>query len=92
MVHLQALTAHDPLTPLRRWIDRFEPRSQPVARLLVRLIPGSCPFERDVTVLGRRVLHIPAMCKLNPLYDQVAALRFRCLCFLELDAGGQPLT
>lgn len=27
-------------------------------------------------------MHIPPMCKLNPLYDQVAGLRFRALSFL----------
>lgn len=66
MVRLHITPTHDPLKPLRRWIDRVEPQRPAVARLLVRMIPGSCPFERDVSVLGRRVLHIPPMCKLNP--------------------------
>lgn len=92
MVRLHITPAHDPLKPLRRWIDRVEPQRPAVARLLVRLIPGSCPFERDLSVLGRRVLHIPPMCKLNPLYEQVAALRFRCLSFLETSERGPSQT
>ncbi len=92
MVRLRVSPAHDPLKILRRWIDRVEPRRPAVARLLVRLIPGTCPFERDVSVLGRRVLHIPPMCKLNPLYEQVAALRFRCLNFLETSESGPSHT
>jgi hypothetical protein len=35
------------------------------------------PLRRDVVLFGRKVLHIPPMCKLNPLYDQVVALRCR---------------
>jgi hypothetical protein len=48
----------------------------PTARLICRLIPMSCPFERDVFLLGRKICHIPALCKLNPLYEQCVALGF----------------
>lgn len=34
-------------------------------------------------LFGWKLVHIPPMCKINPLYDQLVALRFRCLCRLE---------
>jgi Mo-dependent nitrogenase C-terminus len=57
------------------------------ARLICRLIPATCPFERDVFFLGKKVGHIPALCKLNPLYDQLVELRFRALMFLADECG-----
>ncbi len=75
------------LDGVRRWLDGIEPSDPEVARFLVRLIPAQCPFERDVTLFGWKVVHIPPMCKINPLYDQLVALRFRCLCRLE--EGGE---
>jgi hypothetical protein len=68
-----------PLDPLRRWLDGFRPEDPLVARFLVRLIPSQCPFERDITLFGRKVVHIPPMCQINPLYDQLVGLRFRAL-------------
>ena len=52
------------------------------AILVCKVIPARCPFERDLH-LGRVHVHIPPMCKLNPLYDQFVTLRFHSLCFLE---------
>ncbi len=72
----------DLLAPLRSWLDGIQVRNPQVARFLCRLIPARCPFERDVVLFGRKVMHIPPLCKLNPLYDQVVALRFRALSFL----------
>ena len=43
---------------------------------LARLIPAKGPFERDVKLFGWKLVHIPPMCKVNPLYDQLVALRF----------------
>jgi len=77
-----------PLERLRGWLDAQAPGDPAVARLLVQLIPAQCPFERDVVVLGRRIVHIPPMCRINPLYEQLMALRFRCLCLL---AGEEPV-
>lgn len=74
------------LERLRSWLDGLEPQDPAVARLLVRMIPASCPFERDVVVFGRRLLHIPPMCRINPLYEQLMGLRFRCLQALETGA------
>jgi len=77
------------LERLRGWLDAQAPADPAVARLLVKLIPAQCPFERDVMVLGRKIVHIPPMCRINPLYEQLMALRFRCLCLL---AGEEPPT
>ena len=71
----------DVFGPLRRWINKIEVRKPTFARFICRLIPSSCPFERDVTLFGRMV-HIPALCKLNPVYDELVALRFRALTYL----------
>jgi hypothetical protein len=76
------------LKPIRNWIDNVEITDRDRAHLLCKLIPAQCPFERDVIVLGRKVAHIPPMCKINPLYDQFVGLRFRSLCYL-VDVCGE---
>lgn len=70
------------LDPLRNWMDGIQIRNPKVARFLCRMIPSQCPFERDIVLFGRKVMHIPPMCKLNPLYEQVVGLRFRALSLL----------
>lgn len=77
----------DLLQPLRSWLDRVHIRNAQQAHQLCRLIPSQCPFERDVKVFGRTLLHIPPLCKLNPLYDELVALRFRALCYLADECG-----
>lgn len=77
----------DLLQPLRGWLDQMEIHDPKVAHALCRLIPPQCPFERDITLFGRKVVHIPAMCKLNPLYEQLVGLRFRALCYLADECG-----
>lgn len=72
----------DPLKSVRVWLDRIEIRDPKVARFLCKLIPSQCPFERDVVVFGKKLVHIPPMCKINPLYDQLVGLRFRSLSYL----------
>lgn len=72
----------DLLIPLRRRIDRIQVRNAGLAHRLCQMIPAQCPFERDVKIFGKTLFHIPPMCKLNPLYDEVVALRFRALCYL----------
>jgi Mo-dependent nitrogenase C-terminus len=57
-----------------------------LAHWVCRLVPAQCPFERDVSVLGRE-FHIPAFCKLNPFYESLVALRFRALSYLSEDCG-----
>jgi len=67
--------------PLRYLINHIEIHNAQFAHLLARSIPCCCPFERDIHLLGHP-FHIPPLCKLNPLYDEVVALRFRALSYL----------
>ncbi|MBP0021859.1 MAG: Mo-dependent nitrogenase C-terminal domain-containing protein [Cyanobacteria bacterium SBLK] len=76
-----------PLQPIKMWLDNWEVKDADFARLLCQLIPPQCPFERDVTVFGKILFHIPPMCKLNPFYDQLIGLRFRALCYLADECG-----
>ncbi|MBD2357836.1 Mo-dependent nitrogenase C-terminal domain-containing protein [Tolypothrix sp. FACHB-123] len=80
----------DLLQPLRQWLDNLEIQNPKLAKLIAKLIPAQCPFERDVVVFGRKIAHIPPMCKLNPLYDQLVGLRFRALCYL-VDKCGEDI-
>lgn len=75
----------DVLQPVRQWLDGFEVQDPKIARFLCSMIPSQCPFERDVTLFGRKVVHIPPLCKLNPLYEQLVGLRFRSLSYLADD-------
>lgn len=77
----------DPLKPAREWLDQLEVHDPRLARFVCKLIPPQCPFERDVKLFGRKLVHIPPMCKLNPLYDQLVGLRFRALSYLADDCG-----
>ena len=72
----------DVLYPVRDWLGGLEIGDPKVARFLCKMIPPQCPFERDVKLFGRKIVHIPALCKLNPLYDQLVELRFRALSYL----------
>ncbi|MBC6424034.1 MAG: Mo-dependent nitrogenase C-terminal domain-containing protein [Hormoscilla sp. SP5CHS1] len=77
----------DLLHPARAWLDAWQIHELLTARLLSRLIPAQCPFERDIKLFGRTLFHIPPLCKLNPLYEQLVGLRFRALCFLADECG-----
>jgi len=76
-----------PLRPVRDWLDQLDIESPGVARFLCKMIPPQCPFERDITLFGRKLVHVPPMCKLNPLYEQLVGLRFRALSYLADDCG-----
>jgi Mo-dependent nitrogenase C-terminus len=82
---------NDLLQPVRQWLDSIEIHNPKLAHSLCKLIPSQCPFERDITLFGRKLFHIPPMCKLNPLYEQVVFLRFRALCYLA-DVCGEDVT
>jgi tellurite resistance protein len=75
------------LQPVRVWLDGLEIHDQRLARFLCKMIPAQCPFERDVKVFGQKIVHIPPLCKLNPLYEQLVGLRFRALSYLADDCG-----
>lgn len=77
----------DVLKPLRQWLENLEVNNPKLAHRLCKLIPAQCPFERDVKLFGRTLFHIPPMCKLNPLYEEVVMLRFRALCYLADECG-----
>ncbi|USR91725.1 TerB family tellurite resistance protein [Phormidium yuhuli AB48] len=77
----------DVLAPVRQWLDHVEVHDPNVARFLCRLIPANCPFEREITLFGKKLVRIPPMCELNPLYEQLVALRFRALSYLADDCG-----
>ncbi|AFY47479.1 Mo-dependent nitrogenase [Nostoc sp. PCC 7524] len=77
----------DLLKPLRQWVDNIEVRDRQFAHRLCQLIPTQCPFERDIKVFGKTLFHIPPLCKLNPLYEEIVCLRFRAMCYLADECG-----
>ena len=77
----------DLLKPLRDWLDNLKISNPRLAHKLCQLIPSQCPFERDLNLFGRKLVHIPPMCKLNPLYDEVVMLRFKAMCYLADECG-----
>ncbi|MBW4645393.1 MAG: Mo-dependent nitrogenase C-terminal domain-containing protein [Goleter apudmare HA4340-LM2] len=81
----------DPLHPVREWLEGIEIHNHKLAHFLCKAIPAQCPFERDITLFGRKLFHIPPMCKLNPFYEQVVGLRFKALCYLA-DQCGEDVT
>ncbi|HEY9620347.1 MAG TPA: Mo-dependent nitrogenase C-terminal domain-containing protein [Crinalium sp.] len=74
-------TRWDLLTPLRQRIDGIEISDRQLAHLICNLIPSSCPFERTITFF-KYTVRIPALCKLNPIYNELVFLRFRALSYL----------
>jgi tellurite resistance protein len=77
----------DVLAPVREWMDGLEIHDPRLAKFLCKMIPPQCPFERDIKLFGHKIVHIPPMCKLNPLYEQLVGLRFRSLSYLADDCG-----
>ncbi len=79
------------MQPIRNYLDGIEVKNPKTARLICKLIPAQCPFERHIQLFGRTLFYIPPMCKLNPLYEQLVGLRFRALCFLA-DTCGEDIS
>jgi hypothetical protein len=77
----------DGLSPIRQWLNNLEIRHAALAHMICRIVPVQCPFERDIYLFERTLVHIPPLCKLNPLYDEVVGLRFRALCYLADECG-----
>ncbi|AVH73195.1 Mo-dependent nitrogenase C-terminal domain-containing protein [Nostoc sp. 'Lobaria pulmonaria (5183) cyanobiont'] len=75
------------LNQIRSQLESVEIHNYNLARLLCKIIPSNCPFERTVKVFGRTLLQIPPLCKLNPLYEQIVVLRFKCLLYLVNECG-----
>jgi Mo-dependent nitrogenase C-terminus len=71
---------------IRQWLDNIEIHQPRLAGWLCQVIPAQCPFERNIK-WGDTIIHIPPLCKLNPLYDQLVGLRFRALSYLADECG-----
>ena len=72
----------DLLQPIKNWLNNMDIHDPRVAHFICRMIPPQCPLERDINLFGRNLAHIPPLCKLNPLYEEVVGLRFRALSYL----------
>ena len=79
------------LHPIRQWLESLEIRDPKMARSLCKLIPASCPFEREIKFLDRTIVRIPPLCKLNPFYEQIVYIRFKSLTYLA-DQCGEDVT
>ncbi len=79
---LQRCRAIDLLFPIRHWLNHLQIQTPARANSLCRLIPAQCPFARTIAIAGRKIVEIPPLCKLNPLYNELMELRFRALCYL----------
>lgn len=75
------------LNQLRHHLEMLEIHDYQLAKLLCKIIPSNCPFERTVKILGRTLFHIPPLCKINPFYEQVMTLRYKCLLYLVDECG-----
>ncbi|MGH8002414.1 MAG: Mo-dependent nitrogenase C-terminal domain-containing protein [Brasilonema sp.] len=88
VIHRPSVKPHfDIFQSIRRWLDNIQIGDRQLAHRLCKLIPSQCPFERDVKLLGKTLFHIPPMCKLNPVYEELVGLRFRALCYLADECG-----
>ena len=83
----EKISTANPLKPVREWLDELSVDDPRLAKFVCKLVPSQCPFERDVKLFGDKVIHIPPMCKINPLYEQLVGLRFRALTYLADEAG-----
>lgn len=86
-LHVTRFPKFDIFKPLRNWLDHLNVANPQLAHKLCQLIPAQCPFERDLKLFGHTLLHIPPMCKLNPVYEEIVALRFRAMCYLADECG-----
>lgn len=89
--HVASDSIWDFLRPVRNWLDNIQVSDSLLAHRLCKYIPAQCPFERDVKVFGKTLFHIPPMCKLNPLYEEVVGLRFKAMCYLA-DTCGEDIS
>ena len=87
----QQQKALNPVQPVRQWLDGWQIEREATARRIIKLIPAQCPFAREIKVFGKVIFSIPPLCKINPVYEQLIALRFRALCFLA-DECGEDIT
>ena len=81
----------NPVQFVQQWLDGWQIEQEATARRIIKLIPAQCPFARQIKVFGKVIFSIPPLCKINPVYEQLIALRFRALCFLA-DECGEDIT
>ncbi|OUL32868.1 nitrogenase [Nostoc sp. T09] len=72
----------DLLHSVRQWLESIEIDNPKLAQFLCKIIPAHCPFERKIKFVNRTIVFIPPLCKLNPFYEQIVSLRFKCLLYL----------
>jgi hypothetical protein len=75
------------LRSVRQGFESMEIHNSKVARLLCKIIPAHCPFERRIQFLQHTILYIPPLCKLNPFYDQLVELRLKSLAYIVEECG-----
>ena len=56
----------DPLKPAREWLDQLDVHDPRLARFLCKMIPAQCPFERDVVLFKKKLVHIPPCVSSTP--------------------------
>jgi Mo-dependent nitrogenase C-terminus len=83
----QPSESFDILNTARCWLNSISIHDKQVAHRVCKTIPAQCPFERDLKFLSYKIIHIPPLCKLNPLFEELVALRFRALCYLADECG-----
>lgn len=59
-------------------IDKLATTNPAVAKF-IRGLPSKCPFERQLWLGDILVLHVPALCKFNPLFRQLMRIKVRLL-------------
>jgi hypothetical protein len=72
----------DLLGGIRDLLDAVSFHDIATALVVVKRIPGACPFERSIEWRGKLLLTIPPLCKLNPLFPEIQGLRYRALSYL----------
>lgn len=75
------------LQRIRHSLSAIDINNPQLARFLCKLIPASCPFERDIQFFNHHLFHIPPLCKINPFYEEVVELRFKSLVYLAERCG-----
>ena len=74
------------LSFLKTQIDRVQINSSAQAQWICKLLPSSCPFERNFTLFGHS-FHSPALCQLNPLFPQLMLLRYKALTYIASNSA-----
>ena len=73
------------LDPLKHWLNGLDPGDERISSFIAHLIPFLDPFGCDIDLFAHKLVQIPVMCKINPLFEQFLAVRFRCLGHLSVE-------